>query len=246
MSPEAELRAALAGGIAAGRIWWRDDDAGRDHPRLAQLLALAARHTAPVALAVVPAWLDAACRDRIGGCALATVLQHGIAHANHAEQPAKKIELGGSASGDGLRQGLRDGLRRLAGAFGAACAPVLVPPWNRIDAALLPELPGLGYHALSTFGPRRPSEAVPGLRRLDTHLDLVAWREGARPLAFEEAALRLAALIRSRRPHGPIGILSHHLVMDEAAFGALDRLVAVLQDRPESNLVGIGTLLEGA
>ena len=39
-----ELRVALDDVAARGeaiRVWWRDDDAGRDHPALARLLYLA-------------------------------------------------------------------------------------------------------------------------------------------------------------------------------------------------------------
>jgi hypothetical protein len=83
------------------------------------------------------------------------------------------------------------------------------------------------------------------LVQVNTHLDLIRWREGARPLGFAEAALGLAALVRVARPE-PIGVLSHHLVMDEAAFAALDRLLAVLQDHPKARLAAIRGLLEEA
>ena len=64
-SPEAALRQALDAAPAPVRLWWRDDDAGRDHPRLAALLDIARRREAPVALAVVPAWLEPPCAARI-------------------------------------------------------------------------------------------------------------------------------------------------------------------------------------
>ena len=93
MTAEAALHAALAAAPPSLRLWWRDDDAGRPHPRLARLLALAERRAAPVALAVVPAWLEAECALLIGRCPWASVLQHGIAHRNHAREGERKIEL---------------------------------------------------------------------------------------------------------------------------------------------------------
>ena len=45
--------------------------------------------------------------------------------------------------------------------FGARLEKVLVPPWNRIDEALLPRLPAVGFSGLSTYGPRPGSEAAP-------------------------------------------------------------------------------------
>ncbi|MEK0083444.1 polysaccharide deacetylase family protein [Benzoatithermus flavus] len=240
--PEAALVAALGASPAPVVLWWRDDDAGRDHPRLASLLALAERRRAPVALAVVPEWLEEACAARILGCPLATVLQHGIAHADHAVPPGKKIELGGSADHAALARDLVRGRERLAAAFGARFRPVLVPPWNRIDPDLVPGLPALGFKALSTFGRRRAAEPVMGLRQVNTHLDLVAWREGGRALSPEEALSALAERVRAYDGE-PIGILSHHLVMGDAALATLDRLLTLVQDHPKARLLGMGTLL---
>lgn len=244
MSPERELRAALEAAPKPVRLWWRDDDAGRDHPRLAQLLALAEKHAAPVGLAVVPAWLEPACAARLHACPLATVLQHGIAHENHASwwRKSKNVELGGRATAAALTAGLRQGFERLREAFAASFLPVLVPPWNRITPRLVPDLPRVGFEALSTYGPRRSAEPVPGLRQVNTHLDLVAWREGARPLSFDETATALAALVRAGHDE-PIGLLSHHLVMDEAAFAALDRLLGLLQGSAGPGLLQPSALL---
>lgn len=244
MSGEAEagLRAALAEAGPDLRLWWRDDDAGRPHPRLERLLALAARHEAPLALAVVPAWLEPEVAASIARCPQASVLQHGIAHRNWARAGERKIELGGGAERGQLHADLRAGRELLARAFGDAFLPMLVPPWNRIAPDLLAELPGLGYSACSTFASRRPPPMVAGLAQRDTHLDLIAWREGSRPLSFAETAAGLAALVR-QRPAGPIGILTHHLVMDDGAFLTLDRLLALLHDRAAPGLVAIGSLL---
>lgn len=235
---EAALRRALDAAPALVRMWWRDDDAGRDHPRLAALLAIARRRAAPVALAVVPARLERACAARILASPLADVLQHGVAHENHATARAKKIELGGSADPTGLRSALASMRARLVDGFGDRALPVLVPPWNRITPGLVPTLPALGFAALSTFGPRPTARPLPGLIQVNAHLDLIRWREGGRPLDFAEAAAALAGLVRSGGPE-PIGILSHHLVMAAAAFAALDRLLGVVQDHPRARLGSI-------
>ena len=81
--PETRLRAALDALSTPVVLWWRDDDAGRDHPRLATLLDLSAARRVPVCLAVVPDWLTDAGAERIRGAELATVVQHGVAHADH-------------------------------------------------------------------------------------------------------------------------------------------------------------------
>jgi hypothetical protein len=244
-SPEAALRGALDAAPAPVRLWWRDDDAGRDHPRLAALLDIARRREAPLALAVVPAWLEPACAARVLACPLADVLQHGISHGNHGRPPAKKIELGGAADPSELRTALAAMRVGLAERFGARALPVLVPPWNRIAPDLLPALPGLGFVGWSGFGPRPAPLPVPGLVQVNTHLDLIRWREAARPMSFAQAALGLAALVRAGRPE-PIGILSHHLVSDGAGFAALDRLLGLVQDHPRARFGSIRNWLEEA
>ena len=116
-----------------------------------------------------------------------------------------------------------------------------MPPWNRIAADLVPRCPGAGFTGLSTFGPRGAADAAPGLRRVNTHLDLVIWREGGRPLDLAAAVERLAELVVAHG-HEPIGILSHHQVMDAAAFATLDRLLALVQDHPRATLAAAGAL----
>jgi hypothetical protein len=241
VTPEATLRAALDALPAPVTLWWRDDDAGRDHPRLATLLALAETRGIPIALAVVPDWLEPACVERILGSPRATVLQHGIAHHDYALPPAKKIELGGAADAGQLRERLARGRERLAAAFGTRFLPVLVPPWNRIAPELVSDLTALGFTGLSVYGPRPPAQPAPGLRRVNAHLDLVAWREGGRALGLGELARALAGLVGATRGE-PIGVLSHHRVMDPAAFATLDRLWTLVQDHPQVRLARVETL----
>ena len=241
MTPEQELERALDDAAKPTRIWWRDDDAGADSAELAALIGLAQRRRAPVALAVVPGWLQDPCVERIGRCAMATVLQHGVVHADHAVAPAKKIELGGGAARPALLAGLEAGRRGLAQRFGRQFVPVLVPPWNRIAADVAESAPGLGFTGLSTSGPMRPAPAVPGLRRVNTHLDLVVWRERSRPLDAGEAIRGLARLVAAGSGE-PLGILSHHAVMGSDAFATLDRLLALVQDHRRATLAAAGSL----
>lgn len=233
MRPEQRLAAVLdaAPGV---RFWWRDDDAGADDERLLPLLRLATARRAPLALAVVPAWLTASTTRRILNAPTATVLQHGIAHADHSLPPGKKIELGGAADADLLLVELRSGREALDAAFGDRFLPALVPPWNRIAPTLLPRLPDTGFTGISTFGPRA-ADVPPGVARVNTHLDLTLWRDNARPLPLEEALDALARLVE-RHGDEPIGILSHHQVMEAGAFATLDHILALVQDHPGARL----------
>lgn len=199
------------------RLWLRDDDAGPWTAPLAAWLDRLSGLGLPAALAVVPAWLEDRTAEAIAARPGLCVLQHGIAHADHAAPGAKKMELGGIADRDALRDGLRAGMECLRRAFGRRFLPVLVPPWNRIDADVEAMLPGLGYAAISTYHARQ-APAVPGLARVDTHLDVIDWRlRRLRPAAALDAGLERLA---ETRAEGPIGILGHHALLDDDALAA--------------------------
>ena len=236
-----ELEAALDAIARDGRairLWWRDDDAGRCDPRLERLLELAERRALPLALAVVPVWLDADAQARIAASPFASVLQHGFAHRNHAPTGEKSCELGGRAVPT-IEAELRRGRDVLVDAFGAAFLAVLVPPWNRLDTKLIGRLAACGFCGLSTYGRRHAPEAAAGLIQINAHLDLIDWR-GDRLFVGEVAALeRLIAVLD---PDEPIGILSHHLAMDELGWEFLDRLLGVLAAHPGAVLCSAAEL----
>jgi hypothetical protein len=242
MSGWAALRATLDGAAERGeaiRFWWRDDDAGRAAPALERLLDLADLHRAPLALAVVAAWLEPPAQAGIAGSDRATVLQHGIAHENVAPAGHKRTELGHRPL-DLILTGLIEQRAALEDAFGALFMAVLVPPWNRIDPALVARLGLAGYLGLSTFGLRQNAEAAPGIRQINTHLDPIDWR-GTRGFAGEEPTLGQLGTALDGPPE-PVGVLSHHLAMDEAGWGFLDRLLGLLGRHPGARLCGAGEL----
>ncbi len=205
--------------------WWRDDDAGRDHDRLHRLLDLAAAHQVPLALAVVPAWLEPAAAARIRACPMATVLQHGIAHADHGRGGERKIELGGTADRASLEADLVAHRQRLEDAFGERFLPVLVPPWNRMDAGLVARLPALGFLGLSMDrGPVR--EGPP--RLVDVHVDAMDWRGTGRQKPLPRLLSELEAADASTI--GPVGFMTHHLVVEDDGWADLDRLLRLGHD----------------
>jgi hypothetical protein len=236
---EANLDAVAARGEAI-RLWWRDDDAGRDHAALDRLLDLAARCDLPLALAVVPRWLEAPVQALIAASAQATVLQHGYAHVNHAPPGARSIELGGRAPAT-IAAELSEGHAALVDAFGAAFLAVVVPPWNRLEPQLIERLTASGFVGLSTFGRRPDRDAAPGLIQVNTHLDPIDWRRGR---LFVGVAAALDRLLAALDPDEPIGILSHHLALDEPGWDFLERLLELLARHPATRLCPAGELFE--
>jgi len=92
------------------------------------------------------------------------------------------------------------------------------------------ELPSLGGAGLSSFRDRDPTRAVDGLTEVNTHLDPVDWR-GSRSALLPEALIAAAAGAVLRRLDGgadrdePIGLLTHHLVHDDAVWRFCEALL---------------------
>ena len=169
-------------------------------------LGLAAVHAAPLALAVVPAWLDETVAAQIRESpAPVRVVQHGYAHRNH-EPPApdgtrgKPAELGAARAPDIALAELAAGWARLAGLVPTRLRPGLVPPWNRIAPAIA---------------------GRPPRRRLPRAVDLRAERPAERPAAD----LRMRSTPTSTRSSG--GPVSSF----RGTAWTLDQITAHLADR---------------
>jgi hypothetical protein len=224
----------------AGRVatlWWRDDDAAGPSDRLDRLFSISG--DIPIALAVIPsgadsrlaAWLAHPLRSH--QTARLFVLQHGWRHQSHAVD-GKKSEFPPERSRRAVACDLAAGRMRLVTLFEARALPVLAPPWNRFDCRFLSLLVDCGLSGISSVGPRRLVRPAPGVVAANIHVDLVAWT-GDRGFIGEEAALRgLIGHLRARRSTGvdaeePTGILTHHLVQDEATDTFLRKLAAITE-----------------
>jgi hypothetical protein len=137
---------------------------------------------------------------------------------------AKKQELGLHRARGIVLDELRRAFQRMSEFYGERLLPILVPPWNRIDAALVSELPALGYRALSTYGDTWFD--CPAIRVVNTHVDLIDFA-GTRRCHDHEllVSMLVAALVRSRTGGSyPVGILSHHDLGDASALAFLEGL----------------------
>lgn len=219
----------------AGRradFWWRDDDATRASPALERLVRLSA--SVPVALAVVPADAEAS----LGAALAATVdvLQHGGDHRNRAAPGEKKNEFPPAEAAAGLAR-IAAGRARLAGLLADRFVPVFAPPWNRMSPGLVGALAGAGLRGLSRFGARAAAHAAPGLPQINTHVDVIAWREG-KSFAGEEAVLGAAVRHLAAKRSGaadkdePTGWLTHHAVHDPGTWDFLERLIEMTLRTP--------------
>ncbi|QIJ44216.1 polysaccharide deacetylase (plasmid) [Rhizobium leguminosarum] len=240
------LRRELDRWQAAGRVarfWLRDDDAVEPTLALEMLMALAGENEVPLMLAVIPGLTGEALAVRLGEEADVAVAVHGWSHKNHAGLKAKKQELGGERPTEVVLSELREGFLLLQRLHPARFLPVLVPPWNRIDAALIPALPGLGFAALSVYGRAKQGGPLP---LLNTHVDIIDWHgtRGGRSEAELVAELVAELCDRFAGSDEPVGVLTHHLVHDAAAWDFLSALFAVTGRHPAVRWSSASELLE--
>ena len=212
-------------------LWWRDDDATIVQPALQRLGELSARWQVPLSLAVIPARADATLRALLSACDGARVLQHGYAHVDHGNGAEPAAELGKHRPAQVVLDELDRGRERLSEVLHDFFLPVLVPPWNRIERCLLPQLVARGYRGLSCFSAREAYADCPGLLVANCHVDPVHWKNAG---AFRGQSKSLSMLIghlRARREgrvdaDEPTGVLTHHWSHDEPTWAFLQRLFA--------------------
>jgi hypothetical protein len=144
-------------------LWWRDDDAAALNPDIERLVGLAADIRVPLHLAAIPRDLSSDLVAALEGNAAVRVLQHGYAHVDHAPEGAGSWELGDHRPQSEVLEELALGFAGLGQAFGERFLPVLVPPWTRIDPALVARLPDVGLMALSMEGARTTRFAARGV-----------------------------------------------------------------------------------
>jgi hypothetical protein len=217
-----EFEAELARRRDAGRpaaFWWRDDDAGAVLPEVKKLFYLSVHFSVPLALAVVPETAESELFRLLHDGV--TVLQHGTDHRNRAAAGEKKTEYPAAEQIESALARVSDGFGRLRAFAGRRFFPVLAPPWNRVRNDLLKKLPAIGIRGVSAYGARASAEPAPGLRQVNTHVDIVAWRQGGRFIGEDEA---LTLALKNLSTEEPLGWLTHHAVHDAAAWKFLERL----------------------
>jgi peptidoglycan/xylan/chitin deacetylase (PgdA/CDA1 family) len=212
---------------ARPRLWWRDDDARTPSAALDRLLAMSAGR--PLALAVIPDGDLAALAERLRSEPGVTIGQHGVDHQNRRDS-APPSEYPAPPTIAALQASISGGQGRLQA---AGLSPAFyTPPWNAVDPALPDALAHLGVPILSAG---RAPIAHAGVQCLSAEIDILSWKHGPR---FKGARRILSALRRAlvdrraaRALGRPIGLLTHHLVHDAAAWRFLGHALPWLDRR---------------
>lgn len=224
----------------AGRtpvLWWRDDDARSPTGALEQLLALSHRHDAPLTLAAIAGPSLPSLVRRLEAEPGVEIAVHGFRHINR--QPEGRGF--GEIIPDDDVEWVRGQLRTAVMAFHrAGAAPTLfVPPWNNLAPQLLAALPDSSIRAVSGFD--QASGTRDGVSRLDTHLDVLRWKDGARFRGAWKFLSRMRRLLAQRRKTGqwdePIGLLTHHLDHDLQTWLFLERFLALFPVRARRDIM---------
>jgi len=212
------------------RFWWRDDDAVQPTPQLDRLLVLA--DGVPIGLAVIPAAVESGSSRGCPAWPGLGCCKHGWRHANHGRH-GKKCEYPPTRNSAEVAVELADGRACLAALFGRQALPIFVPPWNRFAHDFVSLLPAAGLGGLSAMAPNRGPPLPPEIAGIDVHVDPVGWKDGNGFIGTETALSRILGELRTRRlgdmpVSGALGILTHHLIMDDPTVAFIARLCTVI------------------
>ncbi len=215
------------------KLWWRDDDVVEPTTQLEQLLAISERYQTPLGLAAIPAGVKSELTETIRQQTQLSILQHGYSHTNHAPPEQRKMELGAHRPLEVITNQLKAGRVVLNDLFAQQFNPVLVPPWNRIAQSVIDQLTGLGFVGLSDLGPRNPAQSSDSISRVNVHVDIIDWHNGrcfaGQQLVVGKIVTHLSAKRKQQAdPAEPTGIMTHHLVHDQACWTFLDQLFEYL------------------
>jgi len=225
------------------RVFFRADDIGVPSRSFSRLLAIFSRQQAPLALAVVPAWLTQPrwrflLRASTGNRRRWCWHQHGWRHVNH-EKRGKKQEFGPARTPAMLEADLLRGRKRLQALMGDRFTPIFTPPWNRCSREALALLKAHGYLAVSRDAGARATGPL-GPPDIAVNVDLHTRCESD----AQDAARGLAAELRYAFARGTCGIMIHHRRMNAAALEFLALLVGTLAAHPRVHLVDMRDLAD--
>lgn len=200
-------------------LWWRDDDAREPTWQLDRLLA--ARGDLPLTLAVIPDVDLGPLANRLGATQGISVAQHGVDHENRLPPGGPRSEFPVDASQTSINAAVAAGRARLVA---AGLPPIIfVPPWNEASDRLIAAIKAAKYETYSSGINGKPLD---DLGHIGAQVDILRWKgtpkfRGRRRI-FDALRKQLEARREIGRFDKPIGILTHHLVHDDAAWTFLD------------------------
>ena len=215
-------------------IWWRDDDLESPSPQLDNLISTANDLKLPPLLAVIPARVSKQLEKVLNKCDIKIAI-HGFKHHNYELLENKKSEFGSIRTLEAQKIDLQNGMKQLEQLFGKLFLKCLVPPWNHINDELPHLLPSLGITGLSTFASRKTTPSIPGLIQVNTHVDIIDWKQTRKFIGADLMAHEIASKLKNSRTGAkedqePLGLLSHHLLMSGADWKEFQEVCGFLKE----------------
>lgn len=210
-----------------GPLFFRADDIGAGSKAFDALCTLFRHHHAPLALAVVPAWLSEARHERLFNIAridesLWSWHQHGWRHVNWQIE-GKKCEFGSDRSPEHQHSDIQQGRLKMERVFGPHFVPIFTPPWNRFSPATMKALRKLDFKGISAAPPYPSGTKIPyGFLNLPACIDLHTRKEKDPERDLERLLEEISSLCRMKEP---AGIIIHHQRMTSFAFEFLDQML---------------------
>lgn len=208
-------------------IFFRAGDIGAEGRAFEAMCRVFRHHQVPLAMAVVPAWLSEARRERLFGSApidedLWGWHQHGWRHVSQ-ERSGIKAEFGDDRPLDRQHHDILQGLRKMESIFGPRFVPIFSAPWDRFCAATVKALRTLGFRGISAPAPLPPGIKIPwGFLNLPINLNLHTRNQENPANDFNRLLVQLGDL---QKAGDCAGISIHHQRMTPFAFQFLDRLL---------------------
>ncbi|GFK93295.1 hypothetical protein NNJEOMEG_01126 [Fundidesulfovibrio magnetotacticus] len=223
-------------------VFFRADDVAVPGNAFSAMLALFRERSAPLNLAVVPAWLTqsrwTALKREAAADSLFCWSQHGWRHMNFEAPGAKKREFGQARSARDKRQDLLKGFKRLEEIMGADFTPVFTPPWNRCDSEAMAAMPAIGFKGISRTVGAGP-DAPKGLPDFPVRMDLHTRKEQDPDASLDAMLQELVQGLAS----GQLGVMLHHQRMNQTSFDFLALLIDQLRPHQGLSFAHFGHLL---
>ncbi|KAB7616008.1 polysaccharide deacetylase [Amylibacter sp. SFDW26] len=218
-------------------FWWRDDDAIEPSAKLDQLIEIATQADIPVHLAIIPKFATRALCVQSEQTQYIIPVTHGWSHQSHAKDGEKNAEFGSSRPIEDSVQDLIMGADRMSDLFGRNMKSMFVPPWNRINPDLFEHLKAIGYDVLSTYLPRKAKYATSKIEHINTHIDPICWKNTRSIVQIDILLNNIVSLLVDRRlgktdNTEPLGLLTHHLVHDDAIWQFTKEFITIMRKAP--------------
>ncbi|NDV23496.1 polysaccharide deacetylase family protein [Desulfovibrio sp. JC022] len=212
-------------------VFFRADDIGYPGKQFSAMIDAFQKNNTPLALAVVPAWLNEQRRDmlleKLGpDLNLWCLHQHGYRHMNN-EQQGKKFEFGSSRKKAIVTGELGRGKEKLRNLLGQHFCPIFTPPWNRCSAETMQSLVELGFNGISrstNVSPQPPQD----LPDIPVNIDLHTIKESSPAKGIKILQSQIEEAVQS----GNAGFMLHHQRMNKTSQIFLHYLLDKISNTP--------------